>query len=139
EENWVYFVPRDANGTPDWSDLQPRHQLLSGQAVYSTHYLTQPEGLLFLSRVERWPQYGDSVAMQFYSFERDEVLVLDRLKPLPTLSIAAVGYRCEGIRVYPSADPTAPVLAGFGGYANEMQMLDNNADNPINTLEIHVR
>lgn len=138
EENWVYFVPRDANGMPDWSDIQPVARLLSGQAVYSTHYVTEPEGLLFLSRLERWPDYGSAVAMQFYSFERDTVTILDALPPLPTLDIPAVGFRCEGISVYPNTDPTTPIIAGFGGYRNQMDVLDNSAENPINTLDMLV-
>lgn len=138
EENWLYRVPRLPGGAPDWDALEAHRPLLPSQAVYSTHYVTEPEGLLFLSRLERWPDYGSAVAMQFYSFERDTVTILDALPPLPTLDIPAVGFRCEGVSVYANTDPTTPIIAGFGGYRNQMDVLDNGAANPINTLDMLV-
>ena len=133
--NGLYRIAR-TNGVPDFGTMEMHRRLLDGQAPYCGSLVSDPAGILILSRVEVYPTHRTSLAVQFYDFTQERVITVCEIEPIATQG-SAYGFRCEATPLYPNPDEERMVV-GFDYYQNNLAVLDNTVENRIKTLTLEV-
>ena len=108
------------------------------QPTYTTCYLREPNGLLFLDRAE--PRSDHLLDLSFWSFEYNELFKLGTFNRIPNES--SNNRSGWGNQVATHYQPTAEdgIVFGAGSYIrrNKMDVLNNRVENRVGNMKIRI-
>ena len=130
-------VNRNSDGTPNFDSITEIYNFgyVPGEkATYTTAYISDPNGLLFLDRFDS--PTNMPLEIMFWSFETNSMYTVAILNSLEG-EYLTYGFRNEAVNWYASANDNL-IVAGFGFHPNEIEVLGNSFDYSVNNLVLKV-
>jgi len=130
-------VDRYPDGTPNFDNITEIYNFgyVPGEkATYTTAYISDPNGILFLDRFDN--PTNMPLEIMFWSFETDRMYTVALLNSLED-DYLTYGFRNEAVNWYASAHDNL-IVAGFGFYPNDIDILGNSINYRVNNLVLKV-